>query len=60
MAENLLMAHAGLSLAAALVVLGLVRSWAGRVAAWTSVAGWLGAVALLTLGVVMAKTGKYL
>jgi hypothetical protein len=60
LAENLLNAHALVSLAAAAAVPLLARRWTRRAAAWAGVAGWLGATALLTLCVVIAKTGKYL
>lgn len=58
--ENLLMGHALLSLAAAVAVPVLVRHWPGRVATWVGVAVWMGVIALLSLGIVWDKTGKYL
>jgi hypothetical protein len=59
LANGLLFAHLGASAAAAAAVPALARGWPARLVAWAGIVVWLGMTGLLTLGTVMAKTGKY-
>jgi hypothetical protein len=60
LASGLFVVHLVASVAAAIALPALARAWPVRLAGWAGIAVWLGVMGLLTLGTVMAKTGKYL
>src|SRR5262245_3414316 len=60
LASGLLILHLVLLVPAAALTWALIRKWAVVLAVWAAIAAGAWVMMLLTLGVVMAKSGKYL